>query len=248
MSAEGEKTILVTGANGELASVLVDRLLAAGYSRIACQYRSGCDRVGEVLRKHGLDAGRFCFQADLSSEAEVQAMGRAVRERLGAPWGLVNAAGASTSGMSWKLTLEKFQGALNDNLISTFLCCREFLPDMRAEKAGRVVNLSSVVASLGAIGASHYAAAKAAVEGFTRSIAREVADKGITVNAVAVGYMEVGLIRQVPEAFRMKLLAEIPLARFGRAEELAGLVLHLLGPGSSYCTGQVFHLDGGLSQ
>jgi NAD(P)-dependent dehydrogenase (short-subunit alcohol dehydrogenase family) len=238
-------TILITGSNGSLGARLVSDFLDAGVDRIACHYRSSSERISSVLRKRGRDAAQHVFQAELTEERQVQALRHAVEERLGPVWGIVNLAGGSTNSMVWKLSLEAFYRVLNDNLLSTFVVTREFLPGMRERGAGRIVNISSIVAHTGVPGASHYCAAKAAIEGFTKAVALETAPKGITVNCIALGYFDQGIINQVPAGVLEGIVDRIPLKRLGRASELYPLLAYLLSPESDFMTGQVLHLNGG---
>ncbi len=166
-----DKTVVLTGASGGVGVALTIYLLAAGLSQLVCQYRTDGSDLFAVMRRHGLDPDRHCFRADLSEEEAVRALGANVRDSFGSVWGLINLAGASSNAMSWKLSLDDFQRVLADNLTTTFLTCREFVPGMRDERAGRIINILSVVAFTGVSGASHYAAAKAGIVGFTKAIA-----------------------------------------------------------------------------
>jgi NAD(P)-dependent dehydrogenase (short-subunit alcohol dehydrogenase family) len=147
--------------------------------------------------------------------------------------------------MSWNLSLDDYKKVIDDNLTSTFLMCREFTPSMRSAGCGRIINVSSVIAHSGVAGASHYCAAKAGVEGFTKSIAIELSRKNITANAVALGYFETGIIDQVPKEAQDKIKALTPAGRFGRVEEFAGVVKYLLSDSSSFMTGEVLNVNGG---
>ncbi len=225
---------------------LADYLLERGASQLALQYRTSPDRLFTVVQQHGLDPEKHCFQADLSNESDVRAFGEEVTETFGAPWGLINLAGASSNGLSWKLSLAEFQRVLADNLTTTFLVSREFIPAMREASGGRIINISSVVAFSGVAGAAHYCAAKAGVVGFTKAIARELATRGVTANVLALGYFDYGMLYTVPEDLREGIRQQIPTARFGNAAEIGGMLLHLLGEDSAYTTGQVLHINGGM--
>jgi 3-oxoacyl-[acyl-carrier protein] reductase len=238
--------VLLTGASGGIGLALVDDLLASGFEALLCQYRTSSDALFEILRRHGVDPTKCCFQADLSDENAVQALGDAIEERHGAIWGLINLAGSTTNGLSWKLSLEDFQTVLGDSLISTFLTCRRFIPAMRAARGGRIVNVSSVVAFAGVAGASHYGAAKAGVVGYTKSIARELANREVTANVLALGYYDYGMMYTIPEELREEIRASIPVGRLGRADEIGGMLRFLLSDESAYTTGQVLHVNGGL--
>lgn len=237
---------LVTGSNGGLGKELAEHLITAGYRNIACHYHSSCKEIEEVLLRHDLDPAIHLYQADLTREKDLADMRCAIEAGLGKTGHLLNLAGGSSNGMSWKLSKEDFQKIIEMNLISTFLACREFLPGMREAGYGRIVNTSSVVGFTGVAGASHYSAAKAAIIGFSKSLALELANKGVTVNSLGLGYYDTGIIDQVPSELQTKIKAGIPLQRFGNSSEIAGLVCFLFSKDSSYLTGQTLHLNGGL--
>jgi 3-oxoacyl-[acyl-carrier protein] reductase len=243
--SESDRAVLVTGANGGIGLGIATSLLELGY-RVACAYHTRLDRLEELLRSYDLDPKLHTFQADLTNEADVAAMHTAFVERFGPFWGLVNVAGGSSNAMSWKMSLDDFRHVLDMNLVSTFLCVREFAPEMRERGSGRIINISSVVGETGVAGAAHYAAAKAGIVGFTKSVALELAPRRITVNTIALGYFEVGLIQSVPQEMRDRLLEQIPWQRFGRVTEVAALSAYLLSDAAEYATGQTFSLNGGL--
>lgn len=236
---------LVTGASGGIGLELVKYFLQHGEDKIACHYHTSADKLAETLAAGGLDPQRHLFQADLTSETDVRNMRAAIHDRFGTLWGLVNLAGRSSNSMMWKLTLADFRDVLEGNVVTTFLTCREFVPEMRDAGGGRIVNISSVVASIGAVGAAHYGAAKAAVSGLTRSMALEVANKNITVNTVSLGYFEHGMIALVPPDILARIKTGIPLARLGKGSEVASLIFYLLGEESAFVTGQTLHANGG---
>jgi NAD(P)-dependent dehydrogenase (short-subunit alcohol dehydrogenase family) len=245
MSQSFPGPIVITGANGGLGSTLVADLLAAGVTNLACQYRSSSDKVAKILEAHGLRSEDHLFRAELTLEEDVQIMEAAIRDRLGVPWGLVNLAGESTNGISWNLSLTDFNAVLQGNLVSAFLATRAFLPGMRQQEGGRIINISSILAHSGMPGASHYCAAKAGIEGFTRAVALEAASKKVTVNALALGYFDKGIIAEVPPDILEVVKSRTPLKRLGNASEIFPLVSYLLSPESAYMTGQVIHLNGG---
>jgi len=237
--------IVITGSNGGLGSALVSGFLAAGVTNLACHYRSSAERVSEILVAHGLPPEHHLFKAELTREEDVQAMQAAVVDRLGQPWGLINLAGGSTNSVSWKLSLADFTQILESNLVSTFLATRAFLPGLREQGGGRIINISSIVAHSGVAGASHYCAAKAGIEGFTKAVALEVAGKKITVNSLALGYFDAGIIAEVPAEILEGIKGRIPLKRLGGSGEIHPLVAYLLSPAGGFMTGQVLHLNGG---
>jgi NAD(P)-dependent dehydrogenase (short-subunit alcohol dehydrogenase family) len=246
MTTKFPGAIVITGAGGGLGSALAKGLLEAGVRDLVCHYRSSEQAAAAVLLEAGLDPKRHLVQADLTDEQAVQAMHRQVSERFGPVWGLINMAGTSSNGMSWKLSLEEFKTALESHLVSTFLTTKEFLPEMRQQGGGRIINISSVIAHTGVPGASHYCAAKAAIEGFSRAVALETAQKNVTVNCLALGYFDKGIIATIPPPLLEAIVARVPQKRLGPSRELAPLAQFLLGESSSFITGQVIHVNGGL--
>jgi NAD(P)-dependent dehydrogenase (short-subunit alcohol dehydrogenase family) len=237
--------IVVTGSNGGLGKHVVSFLLSAGVRDIVCHYRSANDGVMRLLSGSGLVPDRHLFRADLEHEGEAQALADATLERFGRVWGIVNLAGSSSNAMSWKLGASEFQRIVNANLLSTFLSCRAFLPGMREAGGGRIVNISSVVAHAPLAGAAHYCAAKAGIEGLTRAIAVEVAAKKVTVNCLALGYFNAGIIETVPAPALEMVKGRIPLARLGDGAEAAAMIHYLLDVRAGFITGQVLHVNGG---
>ena len=238
--------VLITGASGGIGKALTALLIEAGWRNIVCQYCSRPGEIAEVLSRHDLDPRERLFHADLTDEAQAAELHRRIRSALGPLYALVNLAGGSSNGVSWKLSAQEFRRIVDVNLISTFLTCREFIPEMREQERGRIINISSVVAYTGAAGTSHYAAAKAAVIGLSKSLALELAPKHIPVSVVALGYFQYGLINTIPQDHQDRIKSQIPAQRFGEAAELAGLVSYLLNETGAYSGGQVYHLNGGL--
>jgi 3-oxoacyl-[acyl-carrier protein] reductase len=240
------RTIVLTGASGGIGVALTDYLLGSGITRLALQYHTSPAKLVATVTDHGLDPDKHCFRADLSDETDVRQFGDAVREGFGPPWGLINLAGSTSNGLSWKLTLEEFERVVSSNLVTTFLVCREFIPAMRDAHGGRIVNTSSVVAFSGVAGAAHYCAAKAGVVGLTKALARELSARQITANVMALGYFDYGMLYTVPDDLREGIREQIPAGRFGTVEEIGGGLLHLLSDAGAYTTGQVLHVNGGM--
>lgn len=238
--------VLLTGSSGGLGLALARRFLEAGCREIAFQYHTRGEALRQLISGFDLPPEKHAFQADLTREEEVLGLRRALEERLGTVGILVNLAGASSNALSWKLSYADFRAIVDVNLGATFLCCREFIPGMRAARWGRIVNVSSVVAFTGVAGAAHYCAAKAGVVGLTRALARELAQRGINVNALVLGYFDRGMIDTVPPELQAAIGREIPLGRFGTPDEVWGMLQLLAGEGGSYVTGQALHVNGGL--
>jgi 3-oxoacyl-[acyl-carrier protein] reductase len=245
-NSTSNKLILITGASGGIGVAMTQSLLAAGWRNIVCQYKTRQSSIAAVLVEHGIDHEKRLICADLTDEDQVADVHSKIHEAFGPVYGLVNLAGNTSNQLSWKLSKHEFQEVLDANLLSTFLVCREFTPDMRDQHCGRVINVSSVVAFTGAPGASHYCAAKAAIVGFSKSLALELAPRNIAVSVVALGYFEYGMIQTISTELQDQIRAKIPARRFGTAPELSALVSYLLSESGAYSCGQVYHLNGGL--
>jgi len=238
--------ILITGSNGGIGCALAEYLLEKGIRQIALQYRSECDKITTCLKKFDLDPERHLFEASLTDESSVLQLRSEIESRIGEVWSVLNVAGGSTNSMSWKTSLADFRSVIDDNLTSAFLCSREFIPAMRKNAAGRIINFSSVVASTGIAGAAHYSAAKAGLLGLTKALALELAPKNITVNTLSLGYFKYGLINHLTEQLQDEVRESIPLKRFGDISEIGGYIMFLLSEAGQYTTGQTLHINGGL--
>ena len=237
--------ILITGANGGIGQFVAHQLLSRGDRNIICHYRSENERVLSLLKKFDLDPVKHTINADLVNESSIESMAKAIKENFGGVDRLLNIAGSSSNAMSWKMSRNDFMKVVEDNLLTSFLCSKVFIPDMRENKFGRIINFSSIVGFTGIPGASHYSAAKAGLVGLTKSLALELAPKGITVNALALGYFSAGLINEVSPELQMELKKKIPIGRFGDEQDIGSAVAYLLSQESQFYTGQVMHLNGG---
>ncbi|MBY0554038.1 SDR family oxidoreductase [bacterium] len=240
------KNILITGSNGGIGLAITNYLLEKGYRNLACQYRSENSLISKLLTAYDLNPEKHLYKAELTNENEVRELREKIENNIGKIYALVNVAGMSKNSMSWNISQDEFSSVINNNLLITFLCSKEFIPQMRHENCGRIINFSSVVADMGVVGASHYSAAKAGINGLTKSLSLELANKNITVNSIALGYFEYGLINEVPEKFQNEIKQKIPAKRFGNKEDIGSLVEYLLNDNSSYVTGQSIRLNGGL--
>jgi 3-oxoacyl-[acyl-carrier protein] reductase len=241
------KVALVTGASGAIGGAIA-RHLAAGGARVACHYRS---REGEAQAT--LDAIRaaggegLLVPGDVTSGADVTAMVQQTAEASGGRIDiLVNTAGTLRDKLLVRLEEEDWDTVLDTNLRSAYLASRAVLRPMMRQRWGRIVNISSVVGHTGNVGQSNYSAAKAGLFGLTRALAREVATRGITVNAVAPGFIDDGLTAHLGEDLRSWFLERVPLGRFGTPDEVAALCAFLCREDAGYITGQVLNIDGGL--
>ena len=241
-----KKLALITGASGALGHAIALRLAKDGYD-LALHYRSGEDEarlLAAELQREGVRA--LPVRADVCKQAEVDEMVAVVEEELGPVGVLVNNAGLVRDRTLARLTEDDWDVVLDTNLRGTFHVCKALVPRMRERKAGRIVNISSIVGAMGNYGQVNYAASKAGLIGLTKSLAKEVARDQVTVNAVCPGFMDTPMVRGVPEAVQEKLVAQIPLGRFGEPSAVGEAVVYLAGAGGSWVTGQVLHVNGGM--
>ena len=238
-------TILITGANGGVGNYLASYLLQNGYKNLIMHYRSTSENIESICKKYDLPFEKHSAKANLTDENEVVEMVKKINTDFGSIHCLVNVAGSSKNSMSWKISKQDFAEVIDGNLLTTFLSSKAVIPQMREQNFGRIINFSSIVGFTGVAGASHYCAAKAGIVGLTKGMALELASKKITVNAIALGYFNMGLINDVPEEMQNDLKKKIPMGRFGESEDVGSAVKYLISPESGFYTGQVLHLNGG---
>ena len=242
------KRALVTGGSRGIGRAVCLALAARGM-RVAVNYAGNAAAAEEVvqacLQQGAPDA--FAVQADMSDAEQVRALVAAVSERWGGVDVLVNNAGITRDGLMMRMSEQDFDAVLATNLKGAFACMQAVMRPMMKQRWGRIVNLSSVVGLRGNLGQANYAASKAGLIGMSKSAAKELASRGITVNCVAPGFIETDMTAVLPESVRTALLGQIPLARLGTAEEVAAAVAFLASPESAYITGQVLCVDGGMA-
>ncbi|MFC2740553.1 MAG: 3-oxoacyl-[acyl-carrier-protein] reductase [Selenomonas sp.] len=240
------KTALVTGASRGIGRAIALRLAAEG-ARVAINYAGNVKAAEEV--KAAIEAAggtAILCRADVADSAAVEAMVADVAKEFGAIDILVNNAGITRDTLLMRMKDEDFAKVLDTNLKGVFYCTKAVAKLMMKKRAGRIVNMASVVGLVGNAGQTNYAAAKAGVIGFSKSAAKELASRGITVNAVAPGFIGTDMTADLPESVKEKALSDIPLGRAGQPEDVANAVLFLASDQASYITGQVVHVDGGM--
>ena len=242
-----DQVALVTGASRGIGAVIAQRLARDG-AKVAVNYQASQDAALQVVQgiaKAGGDA--VVMSGDVSRENEADALVKQVIEQWGRIDILVNNAGITRDRLLLRMTSEDWDRVLEVNLRGAFLCTKFVMPHLIRRRQGRVVNISSVVGLGGNPGQANYAASKAGLIGFTKAVAREVASRNITVNALAPGFIDTGgMVDQMTEEARKTVLGRIPMERFGSADDVAEAVSFLCGPGAGYITGQVITIDGGM--
>ena len=240
------RTALVTGASRGIGRAAAIALAAAGFA-VCVNYRAQEDAAQAVVRTiRDADGEATAVQADVSRREEVEALFRQVGEQLGPPAVLVNNAGITRDTLLLRLSEDDWDAVLDTNLRGAYLCTKAALRPMLKARWGRIINVSSVVGLTGNPGQANYAAAKAGLIGFTRSVAREVANRNITVNALAPGYITTDITQDLPEELKAKVLEMIPAGRFGTPEDVADAAVFLASDAARYITGQVLNVDGGF--
>jgi 3-oxoacyl-[acyl-carrier protein] reductase len=237
---------LITGSSRGIGRATALALAADGWT-VAVHYRSRAEKAEAVaaeIRAIGGRAQTFC--ADVSDAAQAAALVKAVETALGPITGLVCNAGVIRTQFTAMTAAEDWRAVLATNLDGAFYCTKAVIRGMMRQRSGRIVYVSSDAALLGDLMRAAYSASKAGLLGLTKSVARELAPSGITVNAVAPGVIATDMTADTPETRRAKQLAAIPLARFGESAEVAAVIRFFLSPRAAYITGQVLSVDGGL--
>lgn len=236
---------LVTGGTRGIGKAIAEELARKGVNVVvAGRNLTAANEVAESLSAPGIKAvGK---RLDVSNSAEVERIFDEIRTEFNRIDILINNAGITKDGLLMRMKEEAWDSVMDINLKGVFLCSREAIKDMAKQRYGRIVNITSVAAFMGNPGQANYSASKAGIVGFSKTVAREYAGRGVTVNAVAPGFIETAMTDALSENIKEEMKKLIPLARFGSVEDVANAVVFLASPDSGYITGQVIHVNGGM--
>ncbi len=237
-----EKKVLITGATGGIGSAMAKRMAKQGADLVL----SGTKKDSLETLSNEIGDNCYSFAADLAKKEEIKNLVIWAIEKMGGIDILVNNAGITRDNLSIRMSDEDWDDVINVNLTASFLLSRDCLKVMLKKRWGRIINITSVVGVMGNAGQSNYAASKAGMIGMTKSIASEVASRGITVNCISPGYVVTAMTDKISDAAKENILQNTPVGRFGKAEEIADWAIYLASNEADYITGQNININGGL--
>jgi 3-oxoacyl-[acyl-carrier protein] reductase len=236
------RVALVTGASRGIGAAIAATLAGAGATVIGTATTAGgADAISEALGEHGRGAA-----LDITSEDSVAAVLKDIQDKEGAPTIVVNNAGITRDNLLMRMKAEDWDAVISTNLSGIYRVCKASIRGMMKAKGGRIINIASVIGIMGNAGQANYAAAKAGIIGFSKSLAREVGSRNITVNVVAPGFIDTDMTRVLPEEQRAGMLQQVPLARLGDVSDIADAVAFLASDSAGYITGETLHVNGGM--
>jgi 3-oxoacyl-[acyl-carrier protein] reductase len=236
---------IVTGGTRGIGNAIAAKLAQRGVNLVvAARTREAAHEVAASLSNHGVKV--LGMKLDVSNAEEVEKVFEETRKEFGRIDILVNNAGITKDGLLMRMREDAWDAVMDINLKGVFLCSREAVKDMTKQRYGRIINITSVAAFMGNPGQANYSASKAGIVGFTKTVAREYAVRGITVNAVAPGFIETAMTDVLPANIKDDMKKMIPLGRFGTVDDVAQAVVFLASPDAGYITGQVIHVNGGM--
>ncbi|MED1488140.1 3-oxoacyl-[acyl-carrier-protein] reductase [Bacillus smithii] len=245
MRLEG-KVALVTGASRGIGREIALEFAREG-ADVAVNYAGSEEKAGEVAEEiKAMGRKALLVQCDVSDSQAVQDMIKSVVDYFGGLDILVNNAGITRDNLILRMKEEEWDAVINTNLKGVFLCTKAAARAMMKKRSGRIINISSIVGITGNPGQANYVAAKSGVIGLTKTTAKEFASRGITVNAIAPGFISTDMTEELPEEVKEAMIKQVPLARIGEPKEIARVALFLASPDSSYMTGQILRVDGGM--
>ena len=240
-----QKVALVTGASRGIGAAIADHLGTAGNIVIGtATTEAGAEKISQRLASKDI-VGRG-IRLNVTDTDSIDTVLKTIIEEFGAPTILVNNAGITKDNILMRMKEDEWMDVVNTNLTSVFRLAKACVRPMTKARWGRIVNISSVVGSMGNGGQSNYSASKAGVEGFARALAKELGSRSITVNTVAPGFIDTDMTKDLPDASKEAMLTQIPLARLGAPEEIAAVVSFLVSDAAGYITGETIHVNGGM--
>ena len=245
MMTDEKQVALVTGAARGIGKAIAERLVKDGMNVAVCDLLE--DAMSETKSElEALGSDTLTFSCDVTDSANVAAMVKEIEEHYGRLDVLVNNAGITIDKLLMRMSDDDWAKVLAVNLTSVFNCTRSVIRGMIARRKGRIISVSSVAGLMGNVGQANYAASKAGIIGFSKTVAREVAARGVTVNVVAPGYIDTPMTRDLPEKAKQQLFDMIPMRRLGTPADVANVVAYLASDGAGYITGQVINVNGGI--
>jgi 3-oxoacyl-[acyl-carrier protein] reductase len=239
------KIALVTGASRGIGKAIVQHLGGLGMTVVGTATTdSGADKISAYLKESGITGRGMCL--DVGDDESVERVVKAVTEEFGAPAVLVNNAGITKDNILMRMKADEWHDVINTNLNAMYRLSKACVRGMTKNRWGRIINISSVVGSMGNAGQSNYAATKAGTEGFSRALAKELGSRNITVNCVAPGFIDTDMTKELAEDHKAAMLNLVPLGRLGAADEIAAVVAFLAGDAGGYITGETIHVNGGM--
>lgn len=237
---------LVTGASRGIGRAIAERLANDGFKVVGtATSESGAAQISEALQ--GINSENAGIVLNISDADQTDAALKQLLADHGTPAVVVNNAGITRDNLFLRMSEEEWDAVINTNLSGVFRVCKAMVKPMIKQKSGCIINVSSIIGTTGNAGQANYAAAKAGLEGFSRSLAQEIASRNITVNCVAPGFIQTDMTEILPEAQKEAILATIPVKRLGQADEIAGTVAFLASSDAKYITGQTIHVNGGMN-
>jgi len=243
--SDNEKITLVTGASRGIGAAIADSLGAQGYTVIGtATSQAGAEAISQRFVSKGINGRGMVL--DVANNQSIDNLLAEMSKDYGAPAILINNAGITKDNLLLRMKDDEWTDVITTNLTAVFRLAKACLKPMTKARWGRIINISSVVGSMGNAGQSNYSATKAGVAGFSRSLAKEIGSRGITVNTVAPGFIDTDMTRDLPDAVKQNMLSQIPLSRLGSSDEIASVVSFLVSDAASYITGETIHVNGGM--
>ena len=238
------KIVLITGANPGIGHSIMSAFINAGYIVVGTSRSDdGVKKINDTIG----DPSKGCgVKMDVTSENDIQSANKLIRDKFGITTILINNAGVTKDNLLMRMSSEEWNDVIDTNLNSLYRVTREFIREMMKQKTGRIINISSVVGMSGNAGQSNYSSSKSAIYGFTKSLAKEVASRNITVNAISPGFIETDMTDKLSDEQKQSIISAIPLSRMGSAKDIADITLYLASDSASYITGENINVNGGL--